>query len=448
MKKFLLILLFLPFTAYSQFNEYPRPDQGIIAGGLGINWIDGEMYYSIGFRPEISFLNFGVGLDLRLDVNKDGIRKENFNEFSDYMSIIRYVRYGLKNDPLYVKLGALDYHTLGHGSIMYRYNNSPSYDVRKIGLVLDIDFGPFGFESIYSKFGEAGVMGLRGFVRPLQYTSAAEIPVIGMVEIGLSYAADFDEFSGVVNGIFDPATKKFNITDDESPMTVIGADIGLPILNTSMLDVEIYYDYAKILGFGGGSAAGIILDFNSLGLLTAQAKLERRFNGNNYFPSYFNSLYEIEKFKVDTSSANPSFMSKANLLKNATDMSDGFYGELGINVIGLFDILGSYQRLDKNPDSGILHLGAQIAPDNVPFVVRAGYDKINIKDEKDLVKLDDRSYLFFETGYKPVEYILVSLVYNWTFTPVRDTDDKIISYEPIKRIEPRISFIYPFEFGE
>ena len=46
-----------------------------------------------------------------------------------------------------------------------------------------------------------------------------------------------------------------------------------------------------------------------------------------------------------------------------------------------------------------------IEPENAPFVLRAGYDKINIQDEKDLFKLDDRSYLFAEVGYKPVEYI-------------------------------------------
>jgi hypothetical protein len=447
MKRLLLILFLFPVTLYSQFNDYPRPNNGVIAGGFGLNWIDGELYYSFGFRPEISFANFGVGLNLKVDVNKEGnIRKENFNEFSDYMSIIRYIRYGIKNDPLYVKLGALDYHTIGHGSIMYRYNNSPSYDVQKSGLIVDIDFGLFGFESIYSKFGEAGVVGLRGYMRPLQFTSLGDIPVLGMVEIGASVVSDLDQYSGVIGGIYNPLLNDFSVTNDESPMTIIGADIGLPLLNTAVLDVDIYYDFAKILSFGSGTAAGIIFDINTMGMVTATAKMERRFNGDNYFPSYFNSLYEVEKFRVDTSFAGASFTSKAQKLKLADNMSDGWYGELGINVIGMFDILGSYQRLDKDPNSGILHIGAQIAPDDVPVVVRTGYDKINIMGETDIFKLDDRSYLFFEFGYKPIPYMLVSMVYNWTFAPVRDQDKNIISYEPQKRVEPRISFIIPFQF--
>ena len=193
----LILLLSLP--AFAQFNQYPKVDQGNITGGFGLNWIDGELYYRFHFQPEISFANFGVGLDLNLDINKNGnIRKENFNEFSDYLSIIRYVRYGIKHDPVYIKLGALDYYTLGHGSIMYQYNNSPTYDARKIGLVADIDFGPFGFESIYSNFGEAGVVGIRAYVKPLKMTEARNIPIISNLEVGATYAADFNQNSGVV----------------------------------------------------------------------------------------------------------------------------------------------------------------------------------------------------------------------------------------------------------
>ena len=200
MKKLYLFIFVLSFSSlsFSQWG-YPRQNTGELTGGLGLNWIDGELFYSLYFTPEISFLNFGVGLDLKLDINSKGnLRKENFNEFSDYLSIIRYLRYGLKNDPVFIKLGALDYYTLGHGSIMYLYNNSPTYDVRKIGLVFDIDFGQFGFESIYSRFGEAGVAGLRGYVRPLKFSSAGDIPILGNLEVGVSYAGDFNENAGLI----------------------------------------------------------------------------------------------------------------------------------------------------------------------------------------------------------------------------------------------------------
>ena len=441
----ILFIVFISFFTKAQFNEYPLPDNGKLEGGLGLNWIDGQLYYTFHFTPEISFANFGVGLDLMMDFDKNGnIRKENFNTFSDYLSVVRYVRYGFKNDPLYVKLGALDYYTLGHGSIMYAYNNSPTIDARKTGLTLDIDFGQMGFESIYSSFAEAGVLGLRGYVRPLKFSSLSEIPIIGNLEVGLSYAGDYNDKAGIIAGDYNSTTNNFTATSDKGSVNIVGADIGLPLISIPMFNLEVYADYAKILDYGSGVATGIIGELNPLGLISAHAKLERRFNQKQYIPSYFNSFYELDRFQLGQSGNVHSKIQRLELNENA---DNGIFGELGVNVLGMFDIIGSYQRLDKTPSSGILHLSTEISPDNTPFLVRAGYDKTNIGNESAIFKLDDRSYLFFELGYKPVEFIVVSLVYDWTFTPLRDADKNIIDYIPQKRIEPRVYFVYPFNFS-
>ena len=447
MKSFLVlsIVLIFSYNSYAQWNNYPRPDEGDLSGGMGINWIDGKPHYRISFRPEISFSQIGVGLDLNLDFDPAGkLRTENFNEASDYLSIIRYIRYGLKNDPVFVKVGALDYYTLGHGSIMNQYNNSPTYDNRRIGLVADIDFGKFGFESIFSSFSPAGVFGIRAYARPLQFSSAADLPILGNLEVGASFVTDINEDAGIIAGNYDSAKEEFIVSSDTGAINIFGFDLGLPLLNSSVTDITLYADYSKIAKFGSGVAAGIKFDFNLSTLLNITAKLERRFNSGKYIPAYFNSLHEIERFKVDSS--NHTFSSKALALNSISETMNGFYGDLLVRVLGLFDIYGSYQRLDKASKSGILNLRTAIEPEEAPFVLRAGYDKINIRSEKDLFTLDDRSYLYTEIGYKPVEYILVSLVYSWTYTPVRGKDDKIISFEPQKRIEPRISFIYPFKF--
>lgn len=447
MKSFLLVSIIVLFSAnsFSQFSNYPRPDEGNIAGGMGINWIDGKPHYRISFRPEISFSEVGIGLDLNLDFDPEGkLRTENFNEASDYLSIIRYVRYGLKNDPVFIKVGALDYYTLGHGSIMNQYNNSPTYDNRRIGLVADIDFGKFGFESIFSSFSPAGVFGIRGYVRPLQLSSASDIPILSNLEVGASFVTDINEDAGIINGQYISADQEFKVSSDTGAISIYGFDLGLPLLNSSVTDITLYADYSKIAKFGSGVATGVKFDFNLSTLLNITAKLERRFNSGKYIPAYFNSLHEIERFKVDSSKG--TFTSKALILNNIIETMNGFYGDLLVRVLGLFDIYGSYQRLDKNSKSGILNLRSAIEPEEAPFVLRAGYDKINIQSEKDLFTLDDRSYLYTEVGYKPVEYLLVSIVYSWTYTPVRGNDDRIIAFEPQKRIEPRVSFIYPFKF--
>ncbi|MBK7228996.1 MAG: hypothetical protein IPH97_09050 [Ignavibacteriales bacterium] len=440
---FLIVVFSLP--SFAQWDKYPRPDEGNFNGGMGINWIDGKPHYRVSFRPEISFSQVGIGLDLNLDFDPEGkLRTENFNEASDYLSIIRYIRYGLKNDPVFIKVGALDYYTLGHGSIMQHFNNSPTYDNRRIGLVVDMDLGKFGIESIMGSFSPAGVFGVRGYVRPLQLTSASDIPIISNLEVGASYVTDLNEDAGVIAGNYIHADEEFKVTSDTGAISIVGFDIGLPLLNSSVTDITLYADYSKIINFGSGVATGVMFDFNLSTLLNISAKLERRFNSGKYIPAYFNSLHEIERFKVDSSKG--TFVSKALALNSITENMNGFYGDLLVRVLNLFDIYGSYQRLDKESKSGILNLRTAIEPESAPFVLRAGYDKINIQSEKDLFKLDDRSYLFTEVGYKPVEYILVSIVYSWTYTPVRGNDDRIIAFEPQKRIEPRVSFIYPFKF--
>ena len=420
-----------------------KQNEGFLGGGTGMTWIDGQPYYHLRLFPEFSFSNFGVGLDFKIEVGSDGkIRTENFNEFSDYLSIIRYVRYGQKNDPVYVRLGALDYATLGHGSIMYMYNNSPSYDARKIGVELDVDFGDFGFESVYGTFGEAGVAGLRGYVRPLRFTSLGSVPVIGNLEVGATFAGDFNSNAGIVSGALDPDGTGFSAIDDRGSVNVVGLDLGLPIVRGSVASLDLYLDYAKILDFGSGLSAGINLGLNGLGLVDVRAKLERRVNEDGYLPSYFNSFYEIERFQRNGGAVT----SKIQQLIAAQSVGNGYYGELLVRLLGTFDVIGSYQRLDNAPKSGILHLTADVSPEGMSFIAKAGYDKVGIESESDLFKLDDRSYFFTEWGYKPFSYMIVSMVYHWTFTPIRDASDNIVDYAPQKKIEPRVSFVYPLDF--
>ena len=427
------------------FQNYPLSGQGTFTSGFGLNWIDGKLFYAFHLYPEISFGNWGAGLDLQLDFDQKGnFRTQNYNDFSDYLSIIRYIRYGLKNDPLYVKIGSLDYYTLGHGSIIENYNNSPSFDARRIGMVANIDFGKFGVESIYSNFLQAGLVGLRGYYQPFEFTPEAAMPIIGGLEIGATFATDFNEYAGIINGNYNKSSRTFVSMTDNGSINIIGVDIGFPLFNAGIIDVLYYTDYSKIINFGSGIVTGLKFDINAIGDIRGVVKIERRFNFGKYLPSYFNSLYEIERFQVDTT--NGSFKSKASTLSLLNDPGNGYYLELGLNVMHLLYITGDYQTLDKDPKSGILHLSTEINPESGLFLARAGYDKINIQNESDLFKLDERSYLYAELGYKLTPYLVVSIVYNWTFAPVEDADNNIVDYKPQKRVEPRISLIFPMNF--
>ncbi len=440
MKK-LWFLLFVLFSVVSIYPQTMTQNSNNLSGGLGMNFIDGKGYFNFRFTPEFAISKVGVGLDLNLEVGTDGkIRKENFNETSDYLSIIRYVRYGNKKDPVFVRVGAIDAYTLGHGSVMYMYNNSPSFDARKIGLVVDIDFDKWGFESIYSDFSQGGIFGARAYTKPLKFTALSEVPVLGNLEAGATFATDLNKYSGVRTGHTD-ANGAFVADVDDKSVSVMGIDLGLPLFTTSFASSSLYLDYVKIMNAGNGTSAGILFNFGSGGMLSASFKLERRWNSSEFAPSYFNALYELERFKF----SSPNIVqSKFNALKLMTSADNGYFGGLGVNVLNLVTVNGSYQRLDKDSKSGLLHISADLVPKDLPFLARAGYDKMNIQSESDMFKLDDRSVLFAETGYKPYSFMLVTMVYQWTYTPTRDASDNITGFKPQKKVEPRVYFIYPF----
>jgi len=445
MKKLTLILLFF-ISIGCLTAQYKNPfinKNNMLGGGFGVTWIDKKPHYSFRLFPEFSIGKIGIGLDLNFEVDANGkLRVENFNEFSDYLSVIRFVRYGKKKDPFYIRAGALDYTTIGHGTIMYMYNNSPSFDTRKIGVELDINMETFGLEIVYGNFGQAGVMGLRGYLKPFTKGSISRIPVIGDMEIGASIVTDVNKYAGVSAGTYNAETDTFSPVIDDGNISIVGIDLGFPVLRSGSVNVDLYADYNKIVDFGSGFATGVQLGFYGLGLVEIKTKFERRINGDNYLPSYFNPLYEIERFKLNKTTGKVT--SKVAFLKKTKNAGNGYYGELLVKVLGTFDILGSYQRLDNYPESGVLHLYTNILPKTVPFVARAGYDKVNISKDTEIFTLDDRSYLFAELGYKPLPYMIVSMVYSWTFTPLRDNNKNVVGYTPQKKIEPRVSFVYEF----
>ena len=411
-------------------------NQQMVTGGVGMTIIDGKPYYLFHLFPELSFGKIGIGLDVNIRVGEDGkVRSGDFKDFYSYLRLIRYVRYGNKNDPFYARLGTLDYSRIGHGYIMYMYRNSASYDLRKVGVELDVDFQKFGFESMYSDVGAASLLGLRGYVRPLQYTDAASIPVIGGLETGATLASDFNENANKTWGDLVGTTR---LAEESGALSILGFDVGLPLLSHEIVRSTLYADYAKIISYGSGAAAGVSLGLRGLGLLTIDAKYERRFVGSQFLPSYFDAFYERDRYQVlDTN----RFMSKAQFLKNAPSY-DGYFGEVFISILNTFNIIGGYQSPVGVRNAGTLHMELQTSKALPGILLAGGFDKKNIGS---IFKLDNNSLLYAQVGYKPVPYLVVSTLYQWTFTEVRDEKSgNVVGYESQKRIEPRVEFVVTF----
>jgi hypothetical protein len=415
-----------------QFN-FQGPADGFgknqLTTPFGVTTIDGKSYISMRLQPELAFGKFGVGLDVPLEFSTANgkFRKDEYKGGVGPLRVIRYVRYGVKHqDPVYVRVGDISGSSLGYGLIMYNYSNAVSFDKRKIGANVDLNYEKkFGFEAIYSDFNGFNILGVRPYVRPFQ---ATDVPIIKTTEFGVTYVTDHDK-----KALYD--------------ISEMGADVGVTVLQTSVVQIVPYIQYARVeknsgvadsaaksgakYGAGQGAALGVNFKFNFVAdVFNMGVKVERRFFSDNFLPQYFDATYEIGKLSGKV---------KAIGLIDAKAVQ-GTYGELFANVIGKIQLLGGLAIPDKSRGSqqALVHIGLA-APDLIPKVVVSGtYDKSNLGKFSDAFKLNQFSiahvilaYQAYQTGPFVVQ---AGVDYKWTFE--RKTDTTPASYKAVKYITP------------
>ena len=448
MKKmiFIFCILLLNTLIFGQWSEYGLEEENILDAGIGMTWIDDASYITLTFQPDISIGKLGIGLGVNILYNPETnqIRHEDWDSGYDYARLIRYLRYGYKGDPFYARVGALDAARFGHGFILNYYNNQINYDERKIGLSLDWDLGRMGFESITNNLGRLEVFGFRGYYRPL-YES--DIPVLRDFTVGASYITDMDPDAW---------------RDTHDGITLWGADVELPLIKMDLFKFITYADHAQIIDYGSGQAIGVRTDLNALwGLLNFSASIERRYMGEEFIAPYFDPFYEHIRYTTkgelvdyyENMGGDPAALSEdmaslpeGSLVTKNMGLSmmnkkvKGWYGGLYLDFIHFIRAIGTFQRLDEQPNSGVLHLGAGLSQ-NIPILdIEAAYDKRGIEKSKDIFTLDRRSVARVGIGYKIKPYLLLYLDYIWTFKWEEDTR----AYKPQERFQPRLAFRYRF----
>lgn len=202
-------LLLFSQPAFSQDDELPKQDSSKFAGGavVGAVTIDGKIYQQFALRADIPIGKFGFGVDVQLLFDENGqIRKDDWDEWQDYLDKIYYIRYGKKKDPFYIKVGGLDYSYLGYSNIFNGYSNMVQYPSRKrYGGELSFYFSKenwdgrpaFGAELLFNDVKElfldkpaspSLVIGTRVFYRPFKF-----------LEFGATLAGDFNEYNAFLD---------------------------------------------------------------------------------------------------------------------------------------------------------------------------------------------------------------------------------------------------------
>lgn len=454
MKNFILFISFILSFNYciSQLPVFdglpPEINTGVVSAGSGITLIDGEPFVSFRLQPSISFDKWTIGLDVNLDYDiKNGtIRKENYDEVNDFLSMVRFIQYGEKitSEPFYARLGQLNTTIVGNGSIVYFYNNSPTFDNRRLGLNTQINFEYGGIDLLYGNFTNPGLVGGRVHFYPFTIIKNVDVPIIKDMQIGVTQIFDLDPNASIKTGIYDSTNKTILATQTVPTISVSGFDLTFPLISSELFSLKTYYDFATINGFGSGNALGISTSVKVFELLRADARVERRINGKGYISSYFNALYEIERININPTTNE--VRSKIHTLSQQ-EADNGIFGDLMLNFSDIVRIYGSYQELDNTPNSGLMRIGVNILPSSQQFFIRGGIDKVNVNSLlNEIFETNDRTFIYAEGGIRLGGNLQFSLLYQKTFQAIRAEDNSIIGYDPQERFEPRINLVYPFTF--
>jgi hypothetical protein len=436
MKKLVLLSLFsfsLSLVAQAQGNDVPNIDpQAMLADSIssikasfGITQIGGETYAGMRLQPELRIWKFGLGLDVPVLVNTNTwkLRTEEFKGGIEMLHLIRYFSIGKKKeDAIYVRTGDLYGVSLGYGTLVNNYSNSPSFERRKFGINADINFkGIVGVEGIYSDIKGANLLALRPYVRPLRTT---KIPIVKSFEIGYSYVTD--------KGAGADSTSVF-IADNG--IKAMAFDAGITFLNTSFIKLIGYGQYSQLKKIksdtltnylaektltyakGSGNSIGLSGKLNLASAVMLDARIERLWYKDYYLPQFFDAIYEINKD------------AKVGSLATAKG-KQGIYGNLALILFNKFRINGALLLPDQltAETPGLVQVGLEAAKLGNKLTINANYIKGGLTTLSDAFNLDQRSLANVSVSYQLAKFFYVGTDYRWTFARLEDGTVKATNY--------------------
>ena len=419
----LLVVFLAALPLFAEESEADNPFKLGFSIGIGTATFteEGDLtqttYQKLSLSPDIAYGKLGIGLDITFHYTFTGpppsgdefyVRQEDWVPTGDdsildvYLPKFRYIRWGHKGDPLYIKLGSIDDATLGNGFIMGNYSNTLFLPEKRIfGLTFDLDgelfnFPVVGMETFTANLAQFDVMGFRPFVRPLINT---DIPILSNLQLGATLAVD---------------TKPDLYADVANPETiaVYGGDFILPLISKPLLTLATFGDVASLHGESLGSMVGF--GGRLIKFLTYGAQV--RFLGENFVPTYFDASYDLfraEKFAIAKGAAGvPPFT--------------GWLASLGTTffddtLVFRASLDGPFSKPDPDNTDNYLnypHLYATflIAEGLVPHLsFDASYDKRLIRNFEDLVDPED-AVIRARANYH-VGGAVISFIYNIRYVP-------------------------------
>lgn len=441
--------------------------QTLLGGAAGIGMVGGDWYatLTLQFSLDRDYWGFGVGVPLRLrlvdnDPKSDNfaslIRKEDWDEFSDFLRILRYVYVGdrTKTGPFYLRVGELSGLSLGHGTIVHRFSNGFDVDRYRLGADLAVNVGPVGGELVIGDMArptDTTLFGVRVHARPLMFDysgggaeapspaggtqpadngapaqtaeAAAESSGGGLYDwrsrfvVGLSLISDPTaplQLKRLAAGGVALDSNAHPIVEKERALIILGFDLGYELLRGAPLSITPYIDLNDITyaDSGWGFHIGVLWNLSVpllIDTLTVDLKTEYRRVSSEYLSPYFDSTYVVERYDSPQGSGSPKL---ATILaaKNLPG-KNGYVFDLVAGFPKYVYIGGAFTDYDGGQNDGTLRLSLEIPALEV-LKLSAFYYRTGIGGFDDMFKLDDRSAIVAEASI-PISSIFTANLRWW-----------------------------------
>jgi len=455
------------FEPQDQEKEGAEFGMGASIGSVTIN---GEIYNQISLRPELTLGKLGIGLDIYFYMDEEGnIRGEDWDEFSDYLKKIYYVRWGRPDDPFFFRVGALDQVTLGYGILMDGYTNTAQYpQERKIGVFAGMN-GKVGWQALLADITELdgpGLLGTRISYQPLNFLK---------LEIGGSIVMDVDPYTGLndddndgvanaldiykksndnqvidsLKRVLTPSERKYfrkagiNIPDSsilasgvpeiedfgKNPTGAVAIDAGLPIFQNKIFKIDLYSQYAQFLpnetyyyrdstkftpGWGF-SFPGVRT--NILGFITT--KVEYRYAHKNFLFNFWDRNYDFERTQI----WDNKIYTKSQMKLYQDRVLKGVYGLLRTDIFNLITLESRYQHMRSasgNYRIRSFQSMASLNPQRIPKLAEATafYQRNNDKNPFDFANPSSNTMLGYRIGLELGQGAVVYYVFQKSYQDV------------------------------
>lgn len=285
-------------------------------------------------RSSVAPFALDIEAPMRLTVVDRGIddgawRSTEYDQASEFLSILRRVEYGHLHGPLYLRLGALADVRLGHGTALDRFTSNLLVDHGRWGAHLAVQSARAGAQLMIDDVTRPGLFGARVYYAPWAKGTKAS----SGLAFGLSFVADvaapLDLVARPTGGV-DFDRQRYPEVARTVTTGIVGFDAEYAAVQTENVRMTLYSDVnVFVRDLAAGWHTGVFLGWQTGERSVLSMNAEFRLSGRGYVPNYFSRLYEVARVRVPS----PSLAAPVTLAQLRDDvLGDGIRAGYGATL--------------------------------------------------------------------------------------------------------------------